>query len=208
MTVISVVLVGPTGAGVNATVPDDSQMRLLSPAIASTIGYPSLDVDGSPLVYRFRRESTAAVLEDDQTLASAGVHEGERLIALPMKLAPAEITSSCQSAPVTQRALTAPVRIPSPDSLTIGLVPSDLVYRLEEYRSDQRRWEALAWIFLGAALGIIVNWVTEDPIVISRSSLVFLVLFLVLAGLIGLISWDFRRRAASTKGKIDTASGA
>lgn len=89
----------------------------------------------------------------------------------------------------------APVRAPEPESLAIGLVPSDIVYRLEEYRSDQMRWEAVMWAFIGAILGIIINWVTTEPISISRASVILLATFIIMAGVTWLAVRDYRMRA-------------
>jgi len=98
--------------------------------------------------------------------------------------------------------ITAPIYIPTIDSLAINLVPADLVYRLEEYRSDASRWEATFWTLIGAIIGVIVNWVTNDPINISRTSIVVIAFLLVMAVLIGIAARDYRKRADIIKSQM------
>jgi hypothetical protein len=115
-------------------------------------------------------------------------------------------SDTLNKSPKAEDEFSAPVTIPSRESLTIGLVRSDLVYQLEEYRSDQRRWETLTTILVGAALGIVVNWVTGEPIIITRASVIILITFIGLSFAIWLIARDFSRRATTLKQKIQPNS--
>lgn len=99
--------------------------------------------------------------------------------------------------------ISAPVRIPS---LTIDLVPADLVYRLEEYRSDQIRWEAVFWTFVGATFGVIVNWVTTDPITITKSSIILVVILGVMIIITGLSAREYKKRADMLKASAFSAN--
>lgn len=102
----------------------------------------------------------------------------------------------------SQIEITAPIYIPARDKLAIGLVPSDYVYRLEEYRSDERRWEAVMWALIGAVLGIIVNWVNTDPPSISRNSLVLISILVAMIIITWMAVRDYRKRADKIKERI------
>jgi len=101
---------------------------------------------------------------------------------------------------------TAPVEMPSREQMRVKLVPLHLVNRLEEARSDERFWGAVFWTVLGAILGIICNWVTSDPIIISRASLVVMAILIV----VGVLScWGgvskYKARAESIKLEVTQA---
>lgn len=98
--------------------------------------------------------------------------------------------------------MSAPVYVPTRDSLAIGLVPSDLVYKLEESRSDEMRWSSIMWTLVGAVLGIIVNWATYDPMVISRASLIVFAILALMAVFIWIATRDYKKRADDAKGRI------
>jgi 4-amino-4-deoxy-L-arabinose transferase-like glycosyltransferase len=102
----------------------------------------------------------------------------------------------------SQIEITAPIYIPARDKLAIGLVPSDYVYRLEEYRSDERRWESVMWALIGAVLGIIVNWVNTDPPSISRNSLILIGILAVMIVITWMAVRDYRKRADKIKEQI------
>lgn len=98
--------------------------------------------------------------------------------------------------------ITAPIHIPARNNLAIDLVPSNLVYRLEEYRSDERRSEAVMWALIGAVLGIIVNWVNTDPPSISRNSLVLISILIVIIVVTWMAVKDYRKRADKIKERM------
>ena len=54
--------------------------------------------------------------------------------------------------------LTAPVQLPSQESITVKMAPINLVDRLEEYHSDENLGYSIFGVLLGAAFGVIVNW--------------------------------------------------
>jgi hypothetical protein len=203
MTQIQAFIIGPDRRESSVTIPDDSEIRLLGPALVSNFRFPDIDSSGNSLVYRFRREDNDYILREDDTLATIGFSSGGKLIAMPMALMPAAPTLPSSVEHIERATMSAPIRIPSRESLAIGLVPSDLIYRLEEYRADQRRWEAIAWSLGGAVLGIVINWVTNDPITVSRASIILLIVLFVLAILVGLIARDFKLRADRIRDKIN-----
>lgn len=57
----------------------------------------------------------------------------------------------------TSQNLTAPVHLPTRDSLTVDLVPYDLIVKLDEYRGDYDLYSGLSFLFLGAIIGFILD---------------------------------------------------
>lgn len=110
--------------------------------------------------------------------------------------------------------ITAPVYFPPRDSLAINLVSTDLVYRLEEYRSDEKRFETILFTIIGAIIGVVVNWATTEPLMFSKTSIVIIILLSIFAVLSGIAMRDYRSRANQIKtsmlsqNKIDKAIAA
>jgi len=79
--------------------------------------------------------------------------------------------------------------------MSVRLVPSDSLDRLEEYRSDVNWAYLFIGAFLGAIMGILSNWATNEEFIITRYSKVLMGLFLILA--IGSGAWacNINRRA-------------
>jgi hypothetical protein len=86
--------------------------------------------------------------------------------------------------------LKAPIIFPTPEDLTVKLVPSHLLDQLEEYRTDETTVFLLIGVFFGAILGILVNWATNPQyhftlisieLVNSSCMLEYLPLLLILA---------------------------
>jgi len=76
--------------------------------------------------------------------------------------------------------LTARVLLPPPEMTDVQLLPSGVLERLEEYRSDENIAYLLIGTFVGSILGILSNWVTNDPFIVTKFSLVLLGLFVML----------------------------
>jgi len=55
----------------------------------------------------------------------------------------------------------APVYWPHRDELAQRLVPADLIYKYDEYRSDGSTMSAAFTLCIGAFFGVIVNWATS-----------------------------------------------
>jgi len=96
----------------------------------------------------------------------------------------------------------AQVNLPSASSLSVDLVRSDLVYQLEEYRTDQGRVAACFWLFVGAIINIVINWVTSSPMTLTPISETFLVIFCVLALLCSVFMISFGTRASKKSEEI------
>ncbi|MCZ7567011.1 MAG: EsaB/YukD family protein [Ardenticatenaceae bacterium] len=196
-----------TGAKITPVeVPNDVTMRRLIPALVTKMNLPVTDGAERLIEYRLLHRQSGKTLDTDDTLAGIGVQENDELTLLPEVVAGA--WSPGYASPEQQIfdavELSAPVLIPTRDSLAIGLVPSDIVYRLEEYRADEMRWQAVAWTFTGAVLGIIVNWVTSNPMTVPRTSLIVIAVFVIMAILTGFAARDYRKRADDMKATMLT----
>lgn len=97
---------------------------------------------------------------------------------------------------------TAPISFPRREDLQIKLVDANLVYKLEEYRSDLSYFWAAFWTIVGAILGIIINWVTNNPLIITPSSLIIFIILVLVGILMALFIWRFSKRAKEVKGVI------
>lgn len=62
--------------------PDNVEMRCLLPALASRMQLP-LQQSGNPIIYRLDNRRTGQRLDDEATLASAGVQSDDVLTLLP-----------------------------------------------------------------------------------------------------------------------------
>jgi len=51
--------------------------------------------------------------------------------------------------------LTAPVKLPTPEAMTVQLGPVNLIERFDEYQSDENLGYTLIGLFAGAAFGIL-----------------------------------------------------
>ncbi|MFZ4662878.1 MAG: hypothetical protein ACOYNY_38080 [Caldilineaceae bacterium] len=95
--------------------------------------------------------------------------------------------------------MSAPVIVPDANKLTVVLVPSTLLHQIEEYRADQIRFEAVAFLFLGAFLGVVVNWATAEQVHITLPSIILGVVLLIVTCLALWVARDFRTRANAAK---------
>jgi len=77
---ISVTIVLPSGGSRTAEVPRDVPVRELIPELTTTLGLPTTGPDGRPTSYRLDSKALGRELREEETLASAGVPEGDRLI--------------------------------------------------------------------------------------------------------------------------------
>jgi len=77
---LKVTIVLPGGAARSAGVPDDVAMHALIPRLVSRLELPAAGPDGSPLHYRLDSKALRGELQNDQTLASAGIPRNDRLM--------------------------------------------------------------------------------------------------------------------------------
>ncbi len=103
-----------------------------------------------------------------------------------------------------QDTFTAPIRLPSRESIAVQLGPLNLVDRLEEYQSDENLGHTLLGIFLGAVLGILGTWFTTPEVPISPFSIILIVVFIVIAIGIGIWLYRIKRRKRNVKADIAT----
>ncbi len=102
--------------------------------------------------------------------------------------------------------ITAPVRLPPREAIAVQLGPVNLVNRLEEYQSDENLGHMLIGLFVGTALGILSNWVTNPDEGIAPVSVILLVFVLIIAFGVGIWLRRTKQRRSSVKREIDALS--
>jgi len=130
-------------------------------------------------------------IEDDETVALSSLEDSDSDI---------EGTSIGS---IGNNTLTVPMHIPEREKLALNMVPRELIYQYEEYRSDESNMAAFFYTILGAFFGVLINWATSDPIVISKTSIIIELILLVFIIVIGLFTYRFNRRAKNKKSEID-----
>jgi uncharacterized ubiquitin-like protein YukD len=77
---ISVTLVLPSGGSRTAEVPRDVPIKELIPELTTSLELPTTGPDGRPTSYRIDSKALGRELKEDETLGSAGIPEGDRLM--------------------------------------------------------------------------------------------------------------------------------
>jgi hypothetical protein len=77
---LPVTLVLPSGGTRNAEVPDDVEVRELIPELTTSLELPTTGPDGRPMSYRLDSKALGRELQEEETLAEAGIPEDDRLI--------------------------------------------------------------------------------------------------------------------------------
>jgi len=80
MTDKSVTLVMPSGGSRTAEVPDDVPVKELLPELTTSLELPVTGPDGRPINYRIDSKALGRELQEDETLAAAGVPVDDRLM--------------------------------------------------------------------------------------------------------------------------------
>ena len=62
---------------VPAELPDDAACNKIVAVLVEKLQLPSNGPDGAPLSYKFHHKNSGRQIQDGQTLASAGVHDGD-----------------------------------------------------------------------------------------------------------------------------------
>lgn len=101
--------------------------------------------------------------------------------------------------------LSAPVYLPKRTSLSVDLVPSDLVFRLEEYRKDGSFFTAFFWTLIGTILSILYDLVTTVPFLLSVNSISLLILLGIFTIIFGILSLVYSIRANQKFKEIKSA---
>ncbi|MDP3184339.1 MAG: EsaB/YukD family protein, partial [Anaerolineales bacterium] len=77
---LNVTIVLPSGGARAAEVPDDISIRDLLTELTSLLQLPTVGPDGRPMFYRLDSKALGRELREDETLASAGVPENDRIM--------------------------------------------------------------------------------------------------------------------------------
>jgi uncharacterized ubiquitin-like protein YukD len=77
---IPVTIVLPSGGSRSADVPRDVPVRELIPELTTSLQLPTTGPDGRPTSYRLDSKALGRELREDETLASAGIPDGDRLM--------------------------------------------------------------------------------------------------------------------------------
>ena len=80
---IKVTVILPTGGVHEAEMPDDVIVGDLMPELVTTLSLPTTGPDGRPVGYRIDSKGLGRRLDDNETLADAGVVEDDRLVLTP-----------------------------------------------------------------------------------------------------------------------------
>ncbi len=76
----NITLVLPSGGSRTAEVPDDIPVKELIPELATTLELPTTGPDGRPINYRLDSKALGRELQETETLSSANVPEGDRVM--------------------------------------------------------------------------------------------------------------------------------
>jgi len=66
-----------------AELPDDAPVNRIMAVLIDRMSLPKNSPDGQPMSYKFHHKATGKQLSDEQTLADAGVREGDVLRLVP-----------------------------------------------------------------------------------------------------------------------------
>jgi uncharacterized ubiquitin-like protein YukD len=81
---VNVVVMDTTGnKEQKASLPDDAPVRRIIAKLVEMMSLPVTGPDGQPMSYKFHHKASGKQLTDDQTLADAGVQEGDVLRLQP-----------------------------------------------------------------------------------------------------------------------------
>ena len=81
---VNVTIVDVTGnKEQQADIPDDAPVRRIVTKLVQMMNLPATSPDGQPMSYKFHHKASGKQLGDDQTLADAGVKEGDVLRLQP-----------------------------------------------------------------------------------------------------------------------------
>jgi hypothetical protein len=80
MTDKSVTLVLPSGGSRVAEVPEDVPVKELLPELTTSLSLPTTGPDGRPISYRIDSKALGRELQEDETLAAAGVPVDDHLM--------------------------------------------------------------------------------------------------------------------------------
>ena len=154
------------------TVPVDIPIGHL---IAKIIKEPSLDFakrdqSGNDINYCLKWVEGKRFLEDYENLRLAGVKEGDTLVII-------SVDAKQQTNIASSTMFSVPILVPEQEREPIILIRTDRLQLMEGYRSEQNKWFSIGWAFIGGVIGIVVNWITSENIVISKPSIILIFVF-------------------------------
>jgi uncharacterized ubiquitin-like protein YukD len=76
----NVTIVLPSGGSRTAEVPNDVPVKELLPELTTSLELPTTGPDGRPVSYRLDSKALGRELKEEETLAAAGVPDGDRLM--------------------------------------------------------------------------------------------------------------------------------
>lgn len=189
--------------------PVDVPLEKLMPAIATKLDLPSATNENKQIQYSVIFESTGEIIGNQTKLENLTLKENDSLRVITSV---SELVVHEKKLPIPEKELldavgnTAPIYIPSRENLAIGLVPVDLVYRLEEHRSDEIKWQNILWVFIGSVLGMIINWVTAENFTVTKVSIIIGVVFIIMIIFSGSSAFTYHRRAEDMRKKLNNFS--
>jgi VIT1/CCC1 family predicted Fe2+/Mn2+ transporter len=98
--------------------------------------------------------------------------------------------------------ITAPVKLPSQEAMTVQLGPVNYIERLDEYHSDENLAYALIGLLVGAILGIIADGFVQIPVQFSSLSIILIIILVIFSGFSLLWLIRIRNRRKSVQKQI------
>lgn len=81
---VKVTIMDATGSkSQEASLPDDAPVRRIIAKLVQMMSLPTTGPDGQPMSYKFHHKASGKQIVDDQTLADAGVADGDVLRLQP-----------------------------------------------------------------------------------------------------------------------------
>ena len=77
---LPVTVILPSGGSRTAEVPDDVPVKELLPELTTSLELPVTGPDGRPMSYRLDSKALGRELQEEETLAAAGVPKDDRLM--------------------------------------------------------------------------------------------------------------------------------
>lgn len=191
------------------SLPIDVPLERLMPAIATKLNLPSTTNENRQIQYSAIFESTGEIIGNQTKLENLALKENDSLRIITSI---SEIGGREKKLPIPEKELldavgnTAPIYIPARENLAIGLVPIDLVYRLEEHRSDEIKWQNILWAFIGSVFGVISNWVTAESFTVTKPSIIVISVFAIMILISGSSAITYHRRAEGVRKKLNSFS--
>jgi len=131
-----------------------------------------------------RKPRNTASVEYDQTTSETKIFEQENIGEAPHTNVTKDFTSAATPSTVTE-GYSAPVVLPSPEDITVYMVPLSDVQKYQDSISDASWASFFLALFIGGIMGILVNWVTS--LSINKLSLIFLAILSL--GTVGFGIW-------------------